>query len=178
MGVLGTSIDRIINAGVPEDALPEQVKGQSFLIGKMQRWKLTGGHMMWDRRAVNAANPSKPGAEVPRDAWEVLEVEGFVTPVVAQAARQPGTVTPTAIIQPQQATKPKSALQIAVELLDGRTDAQFATAAFSNEIVKKDGKIVTALLGGQFIPGLVVAGIVTKNGDGTYTVNKVLAANL
>ncbi len=176
MGYLGASIDRIINAGIPEDAPDELVKKQSFLIGKMQRWKYTGGHMIWDRRAANPENPSKPGMEVPKECWEVIEVEGFSTPVpVAPNIVQPKTVTPTATMTPQAA---KTAVQLAIDLLDGKTDTQFATAAFSNDIIKRDGKIVSSLLGGQFIPGLIAAGVATKNTDGTYSVNKQLAASM
>ncbi len=176
MGVLGSSIDKIINQGLPVDAPAESIKGQSFLVGKMQRWKYTGGHMMWDGKAVNPQNPAKPGMEVPRDCWEVIEVEGFATPVASTpTAAQPKTNTPMGTVQPLVA---KTAVQLAIELLDGKTDTQFSTAAFSNDVIKRDGKMVSSLLGGQFIPGLIAAGIVVKNADGTYTVNKQLSASM
>ena len=54
MGYWGASIDKIIN---PKDANgtdinpPEQIKGQSALIGKLLHLKLTDGHLIYDGNA-------------------------------------------------------------------------------------------------------------------------------
>jgi hypothetical protein len=67
MGVFGKSVDKVINADLPEDAPPEQVKGQDYLIGKTLHMKMTGGHMMWD---------GKTKEEKARDCWELVEIMG------------------------------------------------------------------------------------------------------
>ena len=72
-GVLGQSIDKIINAGTDENAPQQLVKNQDFLIGKFQEWKVTGGHMMPARDDATGK-----WVEQARDAWAVVWVDGVV----------------------------------------------------------------------------------------------------
>jgi hypothetical protein len=67
-GVLGRSMDKVINAGLDENLPQEKAKNQDFLIGKVQEWRVTPGHMMWDR---------EKGVETARECWEVVYVEGM-----------------------------------------------------------------------------------------------------
>jgi len=151
MGYLGHSIDNIINAGLPDDAPAEQVKGQEFLRGKRQRWVITGGHPIWNQQQ---------GKEIPVECWTVMEVEGFnaSTPI-------PATTGTTA---DGSAATGKTAMQEAIDLLDGKTLADWQQVVFTNDIVRVDTELVNKILGGQFVPEIVSSGAFTIDGDGVY----------
>lgn len=158
MGYLGASIDAIINAGLPADAPIDQVKGQDFLIGKLQEWALTPGHMIWDGNARE---------ERPRDCWTVLWVEG-ISPAPA------ATATPATAAAPVAATPaaaPQSSTRQALTLLNGKTEAQWHQVVFNDDIVKADANLVNSLIARSFLPPLETAGIVTKDANGVYAVD-------
>ena len=144
MGVLGASIDRIINVGLGDNAPQEQVKNQDFLIGKVQEWKLTPGHMMWDAEAK---------VETPRECWEVVMVKGT------------GEVAPTTT----KATDVISPAQQALNLLDGKTIQQFNNVVFQDPLIKeKGGRLIGLIIDGTFVKSLETAGTVTKDENGIY----------
>lgn len=156
MGYLGASIDRIINAGVPEDAPAGMVKGQDFLIGKMQKWKYTPGHPIYNRDIK---------ADKPSDCWEVIWVEGFGA-VSAQAA--PAGVVPTPVVPPVAMTP----VQQALVLLDGKTEIQFQQAVFNDPVVRTDTTLINQILQKQFIAGNILGGLVTVDAQGIHHVVK------
>jgi hypothetical protein len=153
MGILGASIDRIINVDVPDEA-QEGFKGQDYLIGKRTHWKMTGGHMMWD---------GKTKTEVARECWEVVEVEGEAAEPVMPVQSTPITPTPAA-----KPTGKVTSITEALRLLDGKTDQQFFQAAFVNPTIKADGKLVTQIVNRQFLGPLVEAGQFTVDESGVY----------
>jgi len=158
MGVLGASMDKLINAGVDSNATQAQVKNQDFLIGKVQEWKVIPGHMMWD---------NDKQAETPREAWEVVYVEGVGgTPhsgVAATVSASTSTVdTPTGVTPVQQA----------LNLLDGKTQQDWNTLVFQDVLVKGDQSLVAKIIGGAFIPELEAVGMVTKDDNGVFHVKK------
>jgi len=74
--------------------------------------------MMWDGRAVNPRNPSKPGMKCPEIAGSIRG-GGIPTPTpVAPVTVQPKTMTPTTTMTPQTA---KTAVQLAIDSLSGKT---------------------------------------------------------
>jgi len=156
MGVLGTSIDKIINAGLDGNAPQAQVKNQDFLIGKVQEWKVTSGHMMWD---------NDKQAETPREAWEVVYVEGVGgTPhsgVATPTAEQPATptTTPTTGVTP---------IQQALNLLDGKTQQEWNNLVFQDPMIKGDTALTSSIISGTFIPPMEASGMVTKDDNGVY----------
>lgn len=146
MGVLGASIDKIINAGLDENAAQDKVKNQDFLKGKIQEWKMTPGHMMWD---------ADRGAETPRECWEVVMVEGV------GGTSSSGTIAPTV----EQGVTP---LQQAINLLDGKTLQQWNNIVFQDPLVKGDADLVNSIIQGSLITGLEAAGTLTKDDNGVY----------
>lgn len=162
MGVLGISIDKIINAGLDENAPQEQAKNQDFLIGKVQEWKMTPGHMMWNQ---------DEGKETPRECWEVVFVEGVggtphsgvATPTVAS-----GAVAPTEAPAPTGLTSAQQALN----LLDGLTQQEWHNTVLLDTLVKGDSALVNSIISGTFIPPMEEAGQVTKDENGVYHVKK------
>ena len=176
MGVWGESIDKVLNADVPadtpiklEDGTPNpMIRGQEYLIGKMLHVKLTGGHMMWDSRAANPNNPSKPGAEVPRDCWEVLEVEGEETAQPTPAPVPPKKAEAPTQVKPSVAPVAKGNVGIAISLADGKTEQQFYNDFFKNASLKGDGTMVTKVMGRTLLPELLAGGQLTKDGNGIF----------
>jgi len=160
-GVLGASVGRIINAGVNEN-IPQgdpRVKNQDFLIGKVQEWKVTPGHMMWD---------NDKQMETPREAWEVVYVEGVGgTPHsgVATTVEAPATPTPAA---PTGVTP----IQQALNLLDSKTQQEWNTLIFQDPLVKGDAALVKKIVDATFVSGMEATGMVTKDENGVYHVKK------
>jgi len=146
MGVFGTSIDKIVNAGVDGNLGQDKVHNQDFLIGKTIELQITKGHMMWDGKA---------GKETERNCWEVIGVEGVgsaPTPVAGGAPVATG-LTP--------------AMQ-AINILDGKTPQQFNSAVFQDPLVKTDAALVNQIIGNQFVPAMEAAGFISKDANGVY----------
>ena len=149
MGVLGASMDKIINAGVDANTPQQQALNQDTLIGKVQEWKVTPGHMMPDK------DEAGKWTETPREAWEVVWVEGMGgTPYSGIAApTQIATETPT---------------QRAIKLLEGKTQQQWNNIVFQDAMVKGDSGLVNSIIIGQFLPPLEESGVVSKDANGVY----------
>ena len=159
MGVLGTSIDKVINAGLDENAPQEKAKNQDFLMGKVQEWRVTPGHMMWD---------VEKQAETPRECWETTYVEGIGgTPHSGVAT---ATVSPTAT--PTTPLPKISPAQQAINLLEGRTQQEWNQIVFTDPVVRLDPQLPTAIINNTFIPPLLEAGIITKDENGRFHVVK------
>jgi len=161
MGVLGASMDKIINAGLDDNAPQTQAKNQDFLIGKIQEWKMTPGHMMWD---------NDKQAETPREAWEVVYVEGVGgTPHSGVATSTPTeTPSPTPTATPTGVTP----IQQALNLLDGKTQQEWNNLVFQDPLVKGDTALTSSIISGTFIPPMEASGMVTKDDNGIYHVKK------
>jgi hypothetical protein len=152
MGILGASMDRILNAGLAADAPIEMAKGQDALVGLLQEWKMTPGHMMWDGQQKK---------EVPRECWEVVWVEGMDTP----AASMPTANAATAQVKSANVV---NSIDVAVGLLDGKTEQQWYSVIFSNPTVKGDTALTNSIIGKSFIPAMLTAGKMTKDANGVY----------
>lgn len=155
MAVLGTSMDKILNANIDKNTPQEQAKNQDALIGVMQEWKVTSGHMMWD---------SKEEKETPRECWEVVWAEGF------GGTPHSGT-TPTTTANPASTPTTSSGetpLQRAINLLDGKTQQQWNNIVFQDEVVKNDTALINNIINGKFLPPLEEAGTITKDDNGVY----------
>jgi len=161
MGYLGKSIDNIINAGLPLDAPAEQVKNQSYIIGKFLHMKLMPGRMI----------PSKDDAtgqwsEKPTDCWELLEIRGEGVPATATVVV--GTGTPAGVAA--QPIPVVDANTRALSLLDGKTEQLWHQAVFVDPIVKVDTAVIQTIINRQFLTGLEAAGKVIKDDAGIYHV--------
>ena len=139
-GVLSTSAEQFFQS--PEDDLP-------ILVGKRIHMSRTGGHMMWNR---------DKGAEEPREAWEILGVEGLSSSNGSTPA--------------QAGAKPDTALSAAIKLLNGKTIQEFNQEALRNSTVKSDPGLVSQILGGQFATALEQNGTVSKDAAGKYVVSE------
>jgi len=155
MGVLGASMDKILNAGLDENAPQEQAKNQDALIGKVQEWKVTPGHMMWD---------GSVGQEVPRECWEVVYVEGIGGTPHSGVATTPATAGQPEPAAPAGVTP----IQQAINLLDGKTQQQWNNTVFQDPLVKSDAELTQSIIQGTFLPPLEAAGTVTKDENGVY----------
>jgi len=150
MGVLGASMDNIVNAGVDANTPQVQAKNQDALIGVLQEWKVTPGHMMWDTAKKE---------ETPRDSWEVVWAEGFGGTPNSGVAPAPATVA---------AGSGVSASQKAIDILDGKTQAQWNNVVFQDNVVKSDATLINSIIAGEFISSIEESGVVTKDDDGVY----------
>lgn len=157
MGVLGASMDRILNADADGNLSQAEVRNQDALIGLLQEWKMTPGHMMWDGNA---------GKETPREAWEVVWVEG-IGGTQSTGVDAPSVAGATGAGSPAQSASAK-----AIELLDGKTQQQWNSIVFQDPLVKKDTNLTANIIGGQFLQPLLDAGIVTIDEAGIYHVSK------
>lgn len=159
MGVFGASIDKVLNAGLPEDADPTQIKGQDYLLDKRLHMKMTGGHMMWDGRQKQ---------EVPRECWELVEVEGESEPTPAPKpvakATQPLPKAPA----PAQLKNEAGGSKQAIELANGKTEQQFYNEFFKNPTLKSNGIMVTKVMNRKLLPELVDGGLLEKDENGIY----------
>jgi len=154
MGYLGDSIDKIINAGLPLDAPQEQVKNQSYIIGKFLHMKYTPGHMV----PTKDETTGKWG-ERPVDCWVLVEIRGEGTP----AATVPGAVAPPVVTG-------VDANQQALNLLNGKTEQQWHQAVFVDPIVKANTAVIQTIINRTFLTGLEAAGKIVKGEDGVYMV--------
>ncbi len=167
MGYLGTSIDRIVNAGLPADAPPDQVKPQETLIGQRCHWRFTPGHPI----------PRKTGDvwdDIPTSCWELIET-GSAPAAVPTPAPMPdvGAVPVPAVPAPTPAvTGGPSASQQALALLDGKTEQQWHQAVFTDPIIKASVEVTNAIIGRTFLSPFELAETVTKDADGIYHVVK------
>jgi hypothetical protein len=105
--------------------------------------------MMWNR---------DKGAEEPREAWEILGVEGLSSSNGSTPA--------------QAGAKPDTALSAAIKLLNGKTIQEFNQEALRNSTVKSDPGLVSQILGGQFATALEQNGTVSKDAAGKYVVSE------
>ena len=162
MGVLGASIDKIINAGLDENAPQEQAKNQDFLTGKVQEWKFTAGHMMPDR------DDQGNWTEKPREAWEVVYVEG----VGGTAHSGAGAAAPVAgdAPAPVPAATEVTPIQQALNLLDGKTQQEWNNIVFQDPIVKADAALTNSIIGGTFLSPMVESGMLTVDENQIYHV--------
>lgn len=151
MGVLGKSIDRIINADADENAPQNQVNNQDVLEGVMQEWKVTPGHMMPDRDENNN------WIETPREAWEVIWVEGYGEAKTDKKATKSSAKTSGV-----------SATQKAIDLLDGKTIQDWNAAIFQDPVIKADANLINQVVTGQFIQPLLDSGVITKDDNDVY----------
>lgn len=170
MGALGKSMDKIINADVDENTPQDQVKNQDFLIGRVQEWKFTPGHMVYDRDAR---------ASVPTECWEVVYVEGVggtphsgvaieAEPEVASAPAPVAKVATKPVAKKAPATK-VTPNQQALNLLVGKTQQQFNNVVFQDPLVKSSPDLVMEIVNGTFISSLEDAGVVVKDENGVYS---------
>ena len=160
MGVLGASIDKIINADLDENAPQERAKNQDFIIGKVQEWKVTPGHMMWD---------NDKQAETARECFEVVYVEGVGgTPHSGVASVVSSLEAPAQ----QGAGKTLTPAQQAMHLLDNKTQQEWNNTVFQDVLVRGDSELVNSIIGGTFIPPLEASGLITKDKDGRFHVKK------
>ncbi len=163
MGALGASMDKILNAGLDENAPQEQAKNQDALVGKVQEWKVTPGHLM--------PNQDEQGQwkDLPREAWEVVYVEGI------GGTPHSGVAAPTAGIAPAPAATPATGItptQQALNLLDGLTQQQWNNVVFQDPLVKGDSALTNSIINGTFLTPLEASGMVTKDDNGIYHIKK------
>ena len=157
MGYLGTSIDNVINAGLPLDAPQEQVKNQSYIIGKYLHMKYTPGHMV----PTKDETTGKWG-ERPVDCWVLMEIRG------EGVAAAPAVASPGAVVPPVVAGI--DANQQALNLLNGKTEQQWHQAVFVDPVVKANTAVIQTIINRQFLTGLEAAGKIVKDEDGIYLV--------
>lgn len=87
-----------------------------------------------------------------QDTWVVVEIEG-------QSAG--GSVNGTGNV----GTDPK---KTALSILFGKTKQEFEALVLKDPVVKKDGGLVSEIIGNHFIPAMEESGYVHKDGDGRY----------
>lgn len=150
MGIFGMSVDKIINAGVSAELPQTAVKNHNYLINKTLHMVMTPGHMLFNSKATDAAHPK--GQDQATEAWELMGVEGE------------GQATASAL----PAAGQKSTTQLALEILDNKTEQAFYQAAFATGQLKSDGALVSKIIAKEFLPPLVEAGVVTVDSAGVY----------
>lgn len=89
---------------------------------------------------------------IPQDCWEIVEIEG-------QSAGGSTAGTPNLGTDPR-----KTALSI----LFGKTKQEFEVAVLKDPVVKKDGSMISEIIGNHFIPACEAEGWTHKDNDGRY----------
>jgi hypothetical protein len=170
-GILGASMAAILGS----EADVEDLKG------KVQTWKKTPGHEF----GIDKATGKTMVAEI----FEIMEIDGMVpepaeeepavaeepvpAPVAKAAPKSAPKPTPPA---PKPAAKPvakKAAGKItardsAINLMDGKSPAQFFQEAFTNEAIKADAQVMGEIASGPFVNSVIAQGLVTKGPDDIY----------
>ena len=167
MGVLGMSMDKVLNTGEDENKPQELVRNQDALIGVVQEWKVTPGHPMPDR------DEQGKWTETPREAREVVWAEGFGGTPHSGVAEPEVTPAPAKVAPPKGAVKAgtkaaETPMQRAINLLNGKTQQQWNNVVFQDVTVKGDPQLVNQIITGQFLPPLEEAGVISKDGNGVY----------
>ncbi|KKN75184.1 hypothetical protein LCGC14_0383430 [marine sediment metagenome] len=153
MGYLGTSIDRIINAGLAPDIPQAQAKNMESLIGKKLHWQFTPGHLIPNRDEAGA------WSDKPASCWVVTEIAGEgAAPVAA----------PNVEVAPAQPSV--SASQKALELLDGKTIQQWHQVVMLDPVVKQDTKFLQTIIDNSFLASMESVGKVTRDEGGVHHV--------
>jgi hypothetical protein len=110
------------------------------LVGKQQTWGLVS-------RMLYAG---KEKGVIPQDCWEVLELEGVSAGGGADAGNDPR--------------------RAALNILFGKTKQEFEAQVLKDPSIKRDGNLVSEIVGNHFIPAMEAAGFVHKDPDGRYQV--------
>jgi hypothetical protein len=155
MYYFGTSVDRIINAGVPDDAPADQVKGQSFLIGKRL-------HMKQVPHTFSVKQKDSTYADEVKQTWELVEIMGMSRPTNIATSTQPKAasgITPT---------------QQALTLLNGKTETAWYQEVFKDTLVKSQPALMNSIINKQFLPAFVASGAAILGADGKYTTHPEL----
>ena len=156
MGVLGASMDKIINAGLDANTPQQQAKNQDALIGKVQEWKVTPNHPMPDK------DEAGKWIETPREAWEVIWVEGM------GGTPHSGVAAPAQVVGTPAKSTGETPMQRAINLLDGKTQQQWNNVVFQDTLVKNDTKLVNSIIAGEFLAPLKESGVISKDVSGVY----------
>jgi len=174
-GIIGSSIDNILNPKDEKGAdvlSPEQIKGIRHCLGKMMELKLTGGHMMYDK------NSTRQDKKSPKDAWEVIAIEGEqVTNKAAQSTPIQAAATPAPTSAPANANG-YNAIQQALSLLNGKTDVEWHKVVFNDPIVKADRTgLISRIIGKKFLPIFEGTVAIKDAATGRYSVDKDVIDN-
>ena len=154
MQVLDASRDKLVNVDTDGNPIPKfgedgqpnpDYKNWDALFGTIQHWKYTPGHPI---RKKNKGTGEYEDAVA--GMWEVLEIsEEAPAPVKKIAAKD-----------------------IAISVLNGKTEAQFTQAIFTNTKFKAadtDKKVFNSITKKTFIPALLEAGEVVVDEAGVYS---------
>lgn len=106
-----------------------------WLIGKNIHIKLTPGHLLWNGTA-----------EVDQSCFEMVGIAGDA--MVSGVAVNTGT-----------------SRQIAVDIADGKTEAEFNQASMANPTVAADSDLIEEIMGGEFLSGQVAINNLTLDGE-------------
>ncbi len=155
-GYFGDSVDKIINVGVALDIPQGQCKNQDYLIGKMCLMEFTPGHAISSKDDATGQWKDKP-----TNCWTLQEVKGEGTSPAVAGAVTPAVAAPTG----------ESAIQVALRLLDGKTEARWHQAVFIDPTVKPDTALVNSIISREFLPPYIASGVVTKDEEEVYHVN-------
>jgi hypothetical protein len=110
------------------------------LVGRQQTWGLVS-------RKLYAG---KEKGTIPQDCWEVLELEGVSAAGGADTSNDPR--------------------RAALNILFGKTKQEFEAQVLKDPSIKRDGNLVSEIVGNHFIPAMEAAGFVHKDPDGRYQV--------
>jgi hypothetical protein len=113
------------------------------LVGHTLRMKVTPGHMLYDGRQ---------GKEVPTEAWEIIEIDGRGSGKSAQV-----TIKRT----PEQA---------ALQILHGKTLAEFNQQVLRDPDVRTDSNLLLSIINNTWVQSQIAAGNVTVDSSGIHFV--------
>ena len=166
-GKFGDSVSKVLNTAT--DALDiDMLKGQWLHLLRVDNvpygtdratgqpitgtvWNLV--EIVQENAAVTAVHPSLQAGAIPSAA------PAPVAPVAA----------PAAVAAPAN-TGSSDPQQRALELLHGKSQADYFPVALSDETLRKDPMLLNSILSNAFIAAKVASGDVTQNTDGTYSV--------
>lgn len=171
-GKFGDSVSKVLNTAT--DALDiDMLKGQWLHLLRIDGvpygtdrvtgqpitgtvWNLV--EIVQENAAVTAVHPSLQAGVVP-----------FATPSPVAPVDVATTPAPAAVAAPASAGS-SDPQQRALELLHGKSQADYFPVALSDEILRKDPMLLNSILSNAFIAAKVASGDVTQNTDGTYSV--------
>lgn len=116
-------------------------------------------HMKMEEGHEYSGKDKETGKPFVGDVWRVVELEGHETseaPANEKAA--PG----------KPAVKANAAMARAIELLDGKTLAEFNKAAYADPIIRKDVAFQKTISDKSFVKQVMADGLFTKDKTDTY----------
>ena len=104
------------------------------------------------------------------DIWRCELYQGGTTATADTTVITPKDVATVSEVLGSQPTTAKTAEELSLELLNGKTKADWIALVVQNEVIRSDATMLPAIMNDNWLAGLIASGKVQLGADGIYTV--------